>query len=1110
MEHRGTKEDILNYVINGGLDVHPILQKLKQYHYPTPEDEMISFLTEVKSQLTNDCAFKEKVSKLIVYQIVKKYFEKPQVDPACRHESDYIELLLQKIREMNKHCTCGNKDPLENALPTLNYPTTKDFVLTVHHNENERTKESGIPEYIHPQSVDEPETTTLKRIDYEFYYKQPTISSFETTIHPISDAETEETHPRKRFNSGSTEENNSSSMSLETSEASEAHPKSNQNSRKFAQKESTESTDSKEMSTEDYSQNQNTENTPPSQKAKSEEDDGKPSVYDKYSTEFIKEYISSAEVKEMNSNEFSSALHYLKKPTMKDNSVGAPPNNFHRRFSLFKNIKYPVKQTLTTTTEASPSVTASPLEHIETTTDLFPKFENNKYPEYVDPDLFEELIKSTEEIPSIITTINPATVTANLRPEHPNLNPIINSASQDYSVPHEEHLPTKLIPHSPAPSTTTESSKNPSHSENSLEFTEDVPTTITITTPPPNEFLYGNGLSHTKKPLGVIYQMTTIAPTSPAYLHPENVSNETTEGLIHPTGINRKNNDNSLNSSDQTESNSNLSQLDSLEEKSEELPKVNQASIGLIKELPNVSMENKHPSVPNFQSSAETETSTSNKYPVHPTMYYEHSSVIRKQNSVASQESSEFSLELSREISAENFHKHPQLQPTEIENSKVQPSAEETENKVQFPKPNKILTTTTTEYAKRKETTVPVPIVPQYEYTTVDYENSPKANNGGSRRNNDGESESSEPLSSSENVDNMIMELPKPIDNKDYAKYIRVKHMLSNKAPLLKIKGTKANKKKNLLLTLNEFLKEGVDSDTNDAIRYYINILQNMPTSEFVSKDDHTNFQKILPRPENEREETYFSNLTNYLQQMDPIIKQVGFPADQQDKEERLAQLLQFLRQTNKAKKYKQAIDYYLQNKIGKKKLSEFSYLSLMQYLPKPEDEIGEHHYNVMKNFLQDDNVMLLMEFLNPAAFENKLELFKVLSTEVLNSNFPDEIKKAFTYYFGEPKLIRIQLLTHKEIRKKFDITEILIDTLIVDDVPKQQAFTTFFDFISQSKGDLLQNFEGWINVKTEGEFITALLKYLLEQDSVPDPVKSAINKLIPVVRMDGDGAKPI
>lgn len=1283
---------------------------------------MISFLTELKSLLPNDCVFTEKVSKLIVYQIVKKYFDNLD-EPPCQDDSDLIERLLDKIRTIEEECVCVSRESSEYDLPTVNYPENDDFVLTVHKNKNRgkklrkkplesptmeaqlhgepedsiaeipnlnlhthkpeysktitdssigsseeepetavtaepiegeenKSKENPLPvhevfkpedhEYVskHTESDEELESATPKRIDYEFFYKQPTISSFKSSILPTPNTphlptDSEALRPMKRYNDDSTEENISEVKSFGALKTPEASPEPADYYPNFAKDQSLESLESQEDSSHKLPQHLQTANLFPASKNYMKGT----RKYDRYSSEFIRDYLASEEVKEMNSVEFSNVLHQLKEPGVEKTPTISPMLPFRRRFSLFRkkdsSKSPPGEEPSTTTTTFSPSTIASYIRNVETTSiqSENPSNLGKKYAEYVDEDLFEDLIKSTEEIsPASVTTINPSSTSAYLQSEHPNLPdlkptelPTISatiltpSTTTVFIKPNGAFLPHLFTTlNAEIEPTTVQTIKKDTQFEPSLEYTENIPTTTTITTSPS-----ANGFPHKiHNPLGekpVLFDtqtefpngvpMTTSAPTTAAiYLGPkkghhilnlsamqgpteiahlegetpshqnpefvqksaieetdEGVPTSTTispvDGLIKPTGIYRKNLPDSDSSSDeslsaQTRVPSSFNKLKFSKESTYGGQKINKGPVEVSKELPSYGMNVKEISLPKTQQSGEAELSSSNNGREAASMFYKQSTMVMKEDTVESEEISEISLELSGEIPVPKVNKQPSIN----EGSMVQPdvgstieTSEYEETNEDLGNPNKLLTTTNTEHVKRKGVTVPVPKSPKYNLITrtfaetkapvetttpIDSDSSPEYfddefskdsslekdgdksmlpteapnPNRGSRRNNDQDSDSVESSASAENTDsieNMIMELPKPNDNKDYPKYIRVKHMLTNKAPILKVKGIKRDKKRNLQLTLNAFLQEGVDSDTNDAIRYYLDVLDKLPESQLIAKRDHTNFQKILPKPENEKEETYFSNLTSYLQQIDPIIKQVDFPADQ-DKQERLAQLLLFLRQTNKAKKYKNAIDYYLQNKFGKKKLQDFSYLSLMDFLPKPEDEKAEHHYDIMKNFLQDDNVMLLLEFIDPDSFENKLELFKVLSTEVLNSNLSDEIKDTFTYYFGEPKLIRIQLLTHKEIRKKFDITEILIDTLIVDDLAKQQAFTTFFDFISQSNGDLLQNFEGWINVKTEGEFITALLRYLLEQEAVPDQVKSAINKLIPLVRMDGDGAKPI
>ncbi|EFA03241.1 uncharacterized protein LOC103313251 [Tribolium castaneum] len=180
--------------------------------------------------------------------------------------------------------------------------------------------------------------------------------------------------------------------------------------------------------------------------------------------------------------------------------------------------------------------------------------------------------------------------------------------------------------------------------------------------------------------------------------------------------------------------------------------------------------------------------------------------------------------------------------------------------------------------------------------------------------------------------------------------------------------------------------------------------------------------------------------------------------------------------------------------------------------IPAPKSNIEKQQYETVKSFLLSKRAFPMLGGIDLSVFPDSKHLLEFVFKTVTESNLEQNIRDAFEYYLDiAHKLKPLEFVTKKEIKKKFELTEIFTDTLDLKTltVPQKRAFKNFFKYISEVKPDAMSKFDSWDQAKTRGEFMKLLFKYFVESPTVLPEIKESIKILDPLVKMDGKGALP-
>lgn len=270
----------------------------------------------------------------------------------------------------------------------------------------------------------------------------------------------------------------------------------------------------------------------------------------------------------------------------------------------------------------------------------------------------------------------------------------------------------------------------------------------------------------------------------------------------------------------------------------------------------------------------------------------------------------------------------------------------------------------------------------------------------------------------------------------------------------------------------------------------------------------------ILPKPQNDIETAYFNTVKAFLksEKINSILQ--GVALDFNNSFSSINVIFQKVINSNVDTTIKTSFAYYL-HKMSKKSTTtelQYDFSTLIDLLPQPLDEEEKEKFAIVAAFLRSKDIYKYVENIDQATYLDKKLLFETVLKTLANSQLDLKISQAFMYYSKYTKsLMELQLFSKREITKRFELTKIFIDTLDIDSLSNDAklSFKKFFKFISTVNKEQLKDFDSWSDVKTKGEFMKELFKYLLSQSFLPLDVKNAIITLQPLVKMIGRAAAP-
>ncbi|KAF2878642.1 hypothetical protein ILUMI_27531 [Ignelater luminosus] len=306
----------------------------------------------------------------------------------------------------------------------------------------------------------------------------------------------------------------------------------------------------------------------------------------------------------------------------------------------------------------------------------------------------------------------------------------------------------------------------------------------------------------------------------------------------------------------------------------------------------------------------------------------------------------------------------------------------------------------------------------------------------------------------------------------------------------------------------NQQQRRSIDLSRNNLLEtplpYSKPVHENLPFQQLIT---------LLPTPKNAEESAKYNKVVTFIKsnEMRNSFRDLT-PADFNDKQKLFNLVVQKISQSNVDISIKEAFSFYLSQISQASAAASFDYSSLVDLLPQPLDNEEKEKFEIVKLFLGRTDIHNYLKAIDASVYADRKLLLKTVLKILASSKLDAKITEAFTYYLNyQESLTELELFTKKEITKHFELTKIFIDTLRIDSLSKDAklAFKKFFKYISSITKDQLKNFDSWSEVKTKGEFMKALFKYLVDQPFVPNEVKEAINKLEPLVQMDGRGAAP-
>lgn len=262
---------------------------------------------------------------------------------------------------------------------------------------------------------------------------------------------------------------------------------------------------------------------------------------------------------------------------------------------------------------------------------------------------------------------------------------------------------------------------------------------------------------------------------------------------------------------------------------------------------------------------------------------------------------------------------------------------------------------------------------------------------------------------------------------------------------------------------------------------------------------------------ESQENQQYIQILRDYFfynPELEAILAQLNFTS--LSGIERLTLVLEALKQSSSDPKVVQAAAFILEDF----QLQNF-YKNLQQIinlLPQPKTNIEKQQYEIVKSFVLSRQGFALLKSIDTSMFPNNKLLLEFILRTVAESQISENIRNAFEFYIDlNEKLQALEFVTKKEIKKKFKLTEIFVDTLDLKSLNLEQknAFKKFFKYISEIKPDAMSNFDSWDQAKTRGEFMKLLFKFLLESQTTHPEIKESIKILNMAVKMDGKAALP-